>query len=51
MVFYVRVRSAKGAEPKQADHVDTVVDRSGICAQLAAADVVHVARRVPAASD
>jgi len=51
MVFYVRVRSAEGAEPEQADHVDTVVDRRGICAQLAAADAVHIARRVPAAPD
>lgn len=45
------VRSAEGAEPKQADHVDTVVDRSGVRAKLAAADAVHATRRVPAAPD
>jgi len=47
----VCVHSAEGAEPEQADHVDTVVNRCGVRAQLAAADAVHVARRVPAASD
>lgn len=45
------VRSAEGAEPEQADNVDTVVDRGGVRAQLVAADRVHVARRVPAAPD
>lgn len=45
------VRSAEGIEPEQADHVDTVFDRRGVCAQLVTVDAVHIACRVPAASD
>lgn len=43
--------SAQGAEPEQADHVDTVVDRGGVRSQLAAANRVHAAGGVPAAPD
>jgi len=50
-LFILRVRSEERAEPEQADNVDTVVDRCGVRAQLAAADVVHAARRVQAATD
>lgn len=48
---YVCVDSSERAEPEQADHVDPVVDRRRVRAQLAAADRVHAARRVPTASD
>jgi len=47
----VLVRSAERVEPEQTDHVDTVIDRGGVCDQLATADSVHAARRVQAAFD
>jgi len=47
----VHVRSAERTEPEQANHVDTVIDRSGICDQLATTNSIHAARRIPAAPD